>query len=101
MHRTETALKKSDLNQNALLWRFLDKKLTKFMKVKHSTTLKEPAYTTSLDQLTEFGIQDAVSIDERVAITHKKERKVFQNRPITLRMLMRNPLATDVSISKV
>jgi hypothetical protein len=56
VHKAEAANKKSDLNQNGILWRFLDKKLTKYMKLKHSNDLAEAAYTTSLDQLTEFSI---------------------------------------------
>jgi len=49
VHQQEAANKKSDLNQNGILWRFLDKKLTKFMKTKHAAELLEPSYTTSLD----------------------------------------------------
>jgi len=45
------------------LWRLLDKKLTKFMKMRQE--LAEPAYTTTLDQLTEFSIQDALKASEK------------------------------------
>jgi hypothetical protein len=61
--------------------------------------LAEPAYTTTLDQLTEFSIQDALKASEKQEVTYKKERKVFCGRPITVRMIMRNPLATEMRIS--
>ncbi len=101
VHQAEAANKKSDLNQNGILWRYLDKKLTKFMKLGHAQDLQEASYTTSLDQLTEFSIYDALKAEEKEEVTYKKERKVFAGRPITMRVMMRNPLATEILISKV
>jgi hypothetical protein len=40
-------------------------------------------------------------VEEKYDVTQKKERKVFCGRPITVRMLMRNPLATEIKITKV
>jgi hypothetical protein len=51
--------------------------------------------------LTEFNIQDALKVEEKEEITHKKERKVYCGRPITVRMLMRNPLATEIKVGQV
>lgn len=71
------------------------------MKTKHAEELEEAAYTTSLDQLTELNIQDALKIEEKEEITHKKERKVHCGRPITVRIMMRNPLATEIKVGQV
>jgi hypothetical protein len=46
-------------------------------------------------------VQDALKSDEKEEVTLKKERKVFAGRPITVRFIMRNPLATEILISKV
>ena len=71
------------------------------MKLGHAQDLQEASYTTSLDQLTEFSIYDALKAEEKEEVTYKKERKVFAGRPITVRVMMRNPLATEILISKV
>ena len=40
-------------------------------------------------------------MEEKEEVTYKKERKVFAGRPIAVRVMMRNPLATEILISKV
>jgi len=76
---------------------------------KDRTERKDPealALTTdfieqSMDDLTEFSIYEAEHLNEKRGIVNKKNRKVFCNRPISVKVLMRNPLLTDISIGKI
>ena len=51
--------------------------------------------------MTECSIFDATCLKERTDTTFKKERKVFQDKPIRVRFLLRNPLLTDIAVSKL
>lgn len=64
-------------------------------------TIKEPIYNVSLDEMSECQIYDAGSTVEKADLTQKRVRKVFQGEPITVKMIMRNPLLIDISIRKV
>ena len=51
--------------------------------------------------MTECGIYDATCLKERTDTTYKRQRKVFKDKPICVRFVLRNPLLTDIAISKL
>jgi hypothetical protein len=71
------------------------------MKKNHQEQLPDAAYDISLDEMAECTIYDAANEQEKAELTEKKERKVFSGQPITVRLMMRNPLLTEIQISKV
>ena len=51
--------------------------------------------------MTECSIYDATCQKERTDITYKKQRKVYKDKSIRVRFMIRNPLLTDISISNL
>lgn len=51
--------------------------------------------------MTECGIYDATCLKDRIDTTHKRQRKVFKDKAIRVRFMLRNPLLTDISISNL
>mmetsp|Transcript_41884 Transcript_41884/g.64103 ORF Transcript_41884/g.64103 Transcript_41884/m.64103 type:complete len:89 (-) Transcript_41884:1571-1837(-) len=55
----------------------------------------------SLDEITEVGIYDAVSKQQRKELLAKKTRRVFKGSKITLRMLFKNTLNVELSVKNI
>ena len=51
--------------------------------------------------MTECGIYDATCLKDRQDTTFKKQRKVFQDTEVRVRIVLRNPLLTDISLSNL
>ena len=64
-------------------------------------TGSEGAYAINGDEMTECGIYDATNQKERTDTTFKRQRKVFKDKAIRVRFMVRNPLLTDISISNL
>ena len=71
------------------------------MRKYHSDTLSNDAFQITGDDLTECSIWDASCQKERTDVTCKRERKVFKEKTIMVRLIMRNPLMVEIPISKV
>jgi len=54
-----------------------------------------------VDEITEFAIYDCTSKQARKELNAKKERKVFCNTPITLRIVLRNTLSVGLDIENI
>ena len=55
----------------------------------------------SIDEITEVGIYDSLSIGERKELLSKKQRRVFINAPITLRIFLQNPLHIPIAVKNI
>ena len=66
-----------------------------------ATDKAEGAYGINGDEMTECSIYDATSLGDRTDTTYKRQRKVFKDKAIRVRFLLRNPLLTDISISNL
>jgi nucleotidyltransferase/DNA polymerase involved in DNA repair len=55
----------------------------------------------SIDEITEVGIYDSLSISERKELLSKKQRRVFINTPITLRIFLKNPLHISIGLKNI
>tara|TARA_B110001450_G_scaffold131931_1_gene124003 strand:- start:220 stop:498 length:279 start_codon:yes stop_codon:yes gene_type:complete len=55
----------------------------------------------SIDEITEVGIYDSLSIGERKELLSKKQRRVFINSPITLRIFLQNPLHIPIAVKNI
>ena len=55
----------------------------------------------SIDEITEVGIYDSLSISERKELLSKKQRRVFINAPITLRIFLKNPLHISIGLKNI
>ena len=79
--------------------------MTDFMRKKHMTELKESSSEAACqvngDEMTECGIYDATSQKDRMDTTYKRQRKVFKDKAIRVRFMLRNPLLTDINISNL
>jgi len=51
--------------------------------------------------MTECGIYDSTCLKDRNDATHKRMRKVYKDKAIRVRFMLRNPLLTDISISNL
>lgn len=94
-----------DINQSNIPWRILEKQVTDYMRKSHGDELvaekAEGAYGINGDEMTECAIYDATCLRERTDTTFKKQRKVFKDKTIRVRFMLRNPLLTDISISNL
>lgn len=90
-----------DVNQSNIPWRVLQKHLTDHMRKNYSDTLSSDSYAVTGDDMTECSIWDASCQKERSDIVCKKQRKVFREKSITVRLVMRNPLLVAIELSKV
>ena len=74
------------------------------MRKHHGTELangSEGAYAVNSDEMTECGIYDATCLKDRTDTTYKRQRKVYKDKEIRVRFMLRNPLLTDISISNL
>ena len=53
------------------------------------------------DEINEFAIYDCTTKARKRELALKNVRKVFAGEPITVKLLMRNPLMADVFINKI
>ena len=51
--------------------------------------------------MTECGIYDSTCLKDRTDTTYKRQRKVFKDKPIRVRFMLRNPLLTDITITNL
>ena len=74
------------------------------MRKNHGSELAngcEGAYAVNGDEMTECGIYDATCLKDRTDTTYKRQRKVYKDKEIRVRFMLRNPLLTDISISNL
>lgn len=55
----------------------------------------------SVDEMNEFIIYDAQTKAKKKELTLKKVRKSYAGEPIIVKMLMKNPLLSDIYITKI
>lgn len=93
---------KIDLNQNVCQWKHMAKSVTDFVKLhKPSAPMGEKLQELSIDEITEIGIYDALSINARKELLSKKTRKVFCNTPVTMRVVLQNPLHVAIAVKNI
>ena len=90
-----------DVNQSNIPWRILQKHLTEHMRKNYASSLANDAYAVTGDDMTECSIWDATCQKERSDVTCKRQRKVFKEKSITVRLRMRNPLSVPIELTKV
>ena len=93
-----------DINQSNIPWRILEKQVTEYCRKNHQSELEagsEGCYAVNGDEMTECGIYDANCLKERTDTTYKRQRKVYKDKAIRVRFMLRNPLLTDISISNL
>ena len=71
------------------------------MRKHHADTLSSDSYAITGDDMTECSVWDATCQRERSDVTCKRQRKVFKEKSITVRLVMRNPLLVAIELSKV
>mmetsp|Transcript_3545 Transcript_3545/g.6038 ORF Transcript_3545/g.6038 Transcript_3545/m.6038 type:complete len:138 (+) Transcript_3545:790-1203(+) len=87
---------KIDLNSNNCQWKHLAKQVTDHIKqaVPGTPQLGE----MSIDEISELGICDVKSRQQRIDLLKKKPRKVHLGQIITLRIILKNTLSTNITL---
>lgn len=96
---------KAELNSSNCPWKFLAKLLFEHM---NEEKRRAPDLEVNPDEcqfngeeINEFAIYDCSNRAKKRDLTIKKVRKVFANETITLKILMKNPLMTDIYINNI
>jgi hypothetical protein len=91
----------SDLNQNECQWRHMGKSVCDFTRSLKLAGDGEKLQELTIDEITEFAIYDSPCKVERKDLISKKQRRVFQGTPISLRVVLRNTLGVALDIKNI
>lgn len=97
---------KTDLNENSCQWKHMAKSVCDYAKAHKADNRQEDIPDRlgelNVDEITEFAIYDASSMQGRKELVQKKTRIVFVNTPITIRLMLKNTLtSTKIDVKNI
>lgn len=97
---------KTDLNENSCQWKHMGKSVCDYVKAykaEHGRDeVPDRLGELNVDEITEFAIYDATSMQGRKELVQKKTRIVFVNTPITIRLMLKNTLtSTKIDVNNI
>lgn len=77
------------------------KSVTDFVKLNVPDGMGPKLQELSIDEITEIGIYDSLSINNRKELLSKKVRRVFCDSPVTVRIFLQNPLHVSIAVKNI
>lgn len=96
---------KAEFNSANCPWKFMAKHLFEFMNEEKRKSIEFEVQPESCqfngEETNEFVIYDCTNRAKKRDLTVKKTRKAFINEPVTVKLLMKNPLMADISMTNI
>ena len=94
------------MNENACQWKHMGKSVCDYVKAYKAESgqdaIPDRLGELNVDEITEFAIYDATSMQNRKELVQKKTRIVFVNTPITIRLMLKNTLtSTKIDVKNI